>query len=120
MSFLRKLGFGNRRQEVRINISPPLKCVCTSSLAQQEGLLGFMTDISKNSALISVNQHGFLVGGDIEVRPQICSSGSPVVLHGTVVRSRRGAQNWCALAIKFDKKNEIDVKYLLDRIIKRT
>ncbi|MDD5584739.1 MAG: PilZ domain-containing protein [Candidatus Omnitrophica bacterium] len=119
MNFLRKIGFGNKRSEARIIISPPLKCLCSSSGINQEGLLAFITDISKSGVLLSVNQYGFVIGGDVELTLQLQSSTQPIILHGKIVRIRKGAQEWSALAIKFDKKDERNAEMLLAYIKKR-
>lgn len=119
MNFLRKIGFGEKRSQARINISPPLKCLCSSPIINQEGLLAFITDVSKSGVFLSVNQCGFLIGGDVELTPQLQSSTQPIVLHGKIIRIRKGTQGWSALAIRFDKKDERNAEVLLAYIKKR-
>ncbi|MDD5194330.1 MAG: PilZ domain-containing protein [Candidatus Omnitrophica bacterium] len=120
MTFFRKLGFGNRRAQAREVISPPLKCIFSCPQSGQEGLLAYIIDISKNGALVSVNGYSFVVGSNIELRPQMHSGVSSIIARGVIVRIRKGAQSWCALGIKFDKRSEKDLGILLDYIAKRT
>lgn len=116
VKLFRRLKPFDRRKDIRFQIVHNIQCVCEYTKSEQQvKCQAWICDISNGGLLITTGEEKIYPGAVVTIRFQIPSCQKTISVTEKIIRTyRRRTEHWYYSAVRFQNREEPEIKELLD------